>query len=69
VVLCYEYLTELPFLLPPILVFGVKSGAPPLYWLYAGLGFLALPLVPLTLASLLSIVVMRFTASAGVGIC
>lgn len=62
VVLCYEYLTELPFLLPPILVFGIKSGAPPLYWLYAVIGFLALPLVPLTLASLLSIVVMRFTS-------
>ncbi|MDD4588720.1 MAG: hypothetical protein PHC60_10155 [Heliobacteriaceae bacterium] len=61
VVLCFEYLTELPFLLPPILVFGVKSHATAVYWIYALIGYLILPLVPLALASLLAVLVMRFT--------
>ncbi|NPV93047.1 MAG: hypothetical protein HPY50_19955 [Firmicutes bacterium] len=59
VVLCFEYLTALPFLLPPLLIFGIKSGAPVLYWLYSLLGFLLAPVAPLALASLLTMVVMR----------
>jgi ABC-2 type transport system permease protein len=61
VVLLYEYLVVLPLLLPPLLIFGVKSGAPFSYWIYAGIGFLLVPLVPLALASLLTVLVMRFT--------
>jgi len=61
VILVYEYLTELPFLIPPIIIYGVKSGAPIFYWIYAGIGFLLVPLVPLALATFLATVVMRFT--------
>lgn len=61
VVLFYEYLTALPFLAPPLVIYGVKSGAPFMYWIYAGLGFLLVPLVPLALALFLSVLVMRFT--------
>jgi len=60
VVLCYEYLTELPFLLPPIIIFGIKSGASPIYWIYALAGFLFIPLLPLGLATLPTVVIMRF---------
>ena len=60
-VLFYEYLTELPLLAPPLLVFGLKSNASILYWIYALLGYLLVPLVPLALASVMALVVMRFT--------
>ncbi len=60
VVLCYEYLTELPFLLPPIIIYGLKSGASPLYWLYALLGFFLIPLLPLGVATIPSVILMRF---------
>lgn len=58
--LCYEWLTELPFLLPPIMVYGIKAGVSPLYWLWAFLGFLFVPVLPLSLATIPTIVVMRF---------
>ncbi|MEN6348608.1 MAG: hypothetical protein ABFD08_04305 [Syntrophomonas sp.] len=60
VVIIYEYLSELPFLLPPLIIYGVKSGAPVLYWLYAAIGFLLVPLLPLGLATIPTVVVMRF---------
>jgi ABC-2 type transport system permease protein len=60
VVLCYEYFTELPFLLPPLIIFGLKSGASPLYWLYSLLGFLLIPLLPLGLATIPTVILMRF---------
>ncbi|MGE5397441.1 MAG: putative ABC transporter permease subunit [Chitinophagales bacterium] len=60
IVLCYEYLTELPFLLPPILIYGIKSGASVFYWVFALLGFLLTPLVPLSLATIPTVIAMRF---------
>jgi len=60
VVLCYEYFTELPFLLPPLIIFGIKSGASPLYWIYSLLGFLLIPLLPLGLATIPTVILMRF---------
>jgi len=60
VVLCYEYLTELPFLLPPLIVFGIKSGASPIYWIYVLFGFLLAPLLPLGLATVPTVILMRF---------
>ncbi|MDD2621202.1 MAG: hypothetical protein PHC92_11115, partial [Syntrophomonadaceae bacterium] len=60
VVLFYEYLSALPFLLPPLLVYGVKSGASVIYWIYAVIGFLLVPLLPLALATLPTVIVMRF---------
>lgn len=61
VILVYEYLSALPFLIPPLVIYGVKSSAPFLFWIYAGLGYLLVPLAPLALALFLSVIVMRFT--------
>ena len=60
VVLCYEYLTELPFLLPPLIIFGIKSGASPLYWIYSLFGFILIPFLPLGLATIPTVILMRF---------
>lgn len=60
VVLVNEYLGALPFLLPPLLVYGIKSGASVLYWLYALLGFILVPLLPLGLATIPTVIIMRF---------
>lgn len=60
VVIAYEYLTELPFLLPPLIIFGIKSGASLVFWMYALIGFLLVPLLPLGLATLPTVIVMRF---------
>lgn len=60
VVIAYEYLTQLPFLLPPLLIFGIKSGASLTYWLYALISFLLIPLLPLSLATIPTVIIMRF---------
>jgi ABC-2 type transport system permease protein len=60
VAIVYEYLTEFVFLLPPILVYGIKSQAPVLFWLYALIGFLFVPLLPLGLAAIATVIIMRF---------
>ncbi len=59
-VLCYEYLTELLFLLPPFLIYGIKSGAGVFYWLTAAVGFILMPLLPLSLAAIPTVIAMRF---------
>lgn len=63
-VLIYEYLTQLVVLVPLLGVFGAKEGSGPLYYLYAVLIFLVLPVVPLVLASLLAMAVMSFAGIA-----
>lgn len=60
VLLCYEYLTELPFLLPPLLIYGIKSGASLTYWVFALAGLIVTPLLPLSLATIPTVIVMRF---------
>lgn len=64
VVLCYEYLTELFFLAPILLGFGIAAGAGIQYYLYGILIFISLPVLPLVYASILSILAMRFTGIA-----
>lgn len=64
VVLIYEYLTELLFLLPIMITYGVMSGSGILYYLYALIIFLLLPVVPLVIASFISMIIMRFTPFA-----
>lgn len=61
VALIYEYLTELILLGPLLVVYGVKSDAGALFWLYAIILFLVLPIVPLVIASLLVMLFMRYT--------
>lgn len=64
VVVIYEYLTELVFLLPIMITFGVMSRVGIVYYLYALVIFLALPVVPLVIAAFISMIVMRFTPFA-----
>ncbi|GAA3399734.1 hypothetical protein ACFFNY_18045 [Paenibacillus hodogayensis] len=59
-VLGYEYLTLLLLLVPLLGVYGYKDGVGVLYWVYAVLIFLALPIVPLILASIIAMAVMSF---------
>lgn len=64
VVLCYEYLTELVFLLPIIITYGIISHSGVGYYAYGAIVFLATPIVPLVVASLISMIIMRFTPFA-----
>jgi ABC-2 type transport system permease protein len=61
VVLVYEYLTELIFFLPTIITYGVKSNAGALFYIYAVTIFMLLPIVPLVIASVINMIIMRFT--------
>ena len=61
IVLIYEYLTELIVLLPFIIIYGIKSGGGIAYCIYSILIYLAIPVIPIVLDSLLAIVIMRFT--------
>lgn len=59
-VLCYEYLSALPFLLPPLIIYGIKSEISLLYWAYTAIVFFLTPLVPLGLATIPTVILMRF---------
>lgn len=60
-VLIYQYLTEVLFLVPFLGVYGYKSSAGVGYWIIAIMIFLILPVIPLVLASLFNMIIMRFT--------
>ncbi|MCM8709464.1 transporter [Clostridium sp. SYSU_GA19001] len=60
VVLIYEYFTELVFLLPVMITYGVMSSAGFIYYLYGAIVFFALPVIPLVVASFISMIIMRF---------
>lgn len=57
----YEYITEIFFFLPILIEFGIKSSAGPLYYVYGIVIFASLPLIPIIIAALISMVIMRFT--------
>lgn len=61
VTLLYEYLTEFLFLAPVLIGYGIAGRLGVLYYLYGIAVFLTLPVVPLVYASILSMVIMRFT--------
>lgn len=61
VALFYEYLNALMFLAPMLIGFGTAAGAGFMYYLYSLLVFLILPVFPLVYASIIAMVVMRFT--------
>jgi ABC-2 type transport system permease protein len=64
VVLVYEYLTELLFMLPMCVTYGVLSRSGIVFYLYLLIVFLTLPIVPLVIASFISMIIMRFTPFA-----
>jgi ABC-2 type transport system permease protein len=61
VVLIYEYVTELIFFMPTLMAYGIKSSAGMLYYAYGVVIFLLLPIVPLVIASIINMIIMRFT--------
>lgn len=60
-VLFYNYLTITPFYLPALWVYGVNSGAGPLYWIGGAVIFLLLPVIPMVIASVFILPLMGLT--------
>jgi len=60
----YEYIYLVIMLAPALIVYGIRSSAGMLYYLYAVLILIFLPLIPLSFASVLVMLVMRFTPFA-----
>ncbi|HEY5561650.1 MAG TPA: hypothetical protein VIK72_07830 [Clostridiaceae bacterium] len=61
ITLIYEYITCIILALPVILIYGIKSGGGVIYYLYSIIIFLTLPILPLVIATLIMIIIMRFT--------
>ncbi len=59
VVLVNEYLTIAPIILPLLVVYGVKKRAGLGYWLVLPLAYLLLPVIPLTVAGIAVVGMMR----------
>lgn len=64
VTVIYEYLTEIVILLPLFIVYAIKSGASLMYYIYALVVFVFVPVVPLAIASIMVMIIMRFTGLA-----
>lgn len=60
-VIIYEYFTEVVFFLPVLVAYGIKSNGGFLYYLYALIIFLTLPVIPLVISSAINMIIMRFT--------
>ncbi|WP_026477400.1 putative ABC transporter permease subunit [Alkaliphilus transvaalensis] len=61
VVTFYEYIITAFFYLPILFVYGIKSSAGLLYYIYGMVVFFLIPILPLAAASILVMVIMRFT--------
>jgi ABC-2 type transport system permease protein len=60
VIVINEYLTVAAIVLPIVVTLGVVARVGPGYWVNAVLVYLALPIIPLAVVSLLVVVLMRF---------
>jgi ABC-2 type transport system permease protein len=60
VIVVNEYLTVAAVVLPIVVTFGVVARGGPGYWVNAALVYLALPVIPLAIVSLLVVAMMRF---------
>ena len=60
----WEYLYLAVLVLPPLVVFGIRSQAGVSFYLFLAGVFVLLPVVPLCLASILVLLIMRFTPLA-----
>ena len=60
VIMVNEYLTAMPILLPPLIIYGAGTGQGLFYWLKSLVLMLAVPALPLTAAALIIMVLMRF---------
>ncbi|WBW97073.1 putative ABC transporter permease subunit [Oceanirhabdus sp. W0125-5] len=61
VVLLYEYLTTAIFYGPIVITYGIKSSAGVVFYIYALIIFLLLPIIPLIIATIIDMIIMRFT--------
>lgn len=61
VMLLYQYLIECFILLPVLIGFGIRNGLTLYYIFYSLISFTTLPIIPLSAASIVVMVVMRFT--------
>lgn len=57
----YEYIVESFMLLPILVAFGIKSGANVLYYVYSAVLFFFVPVIALSMAGIIVMIVMRFT--------
>lgn len=64
IVLLYEYFTMLIFYLPMVIGFGIAAGMGLGFYLLSVVVFLLLPLLPLSLASIIIVVIMSFAKRA-----
>ena len=60
----YEYIGALLITGPLYITYGIRSGAGPAFYVIATLVYLLLPVIPLAIASILVMAVMRFTPFA-----
>ncbi|MGE5627731.1 MAG: putative ABC transporter permease subunit [Solirubrobacterales bacterium] len=60
-VLVYEYITEGVVLIPVFLIYGFRNQEFILFYLFSMVIFLLLPVIPLTAASIMDMIIMRFT--------
>lgn len=58
----YEYIMEAFILVPILIGFGIKSGAGVMYVVYSAALFLMTPIIALAMASVIVMIVMRFTS-------
>jgi len=61
VVTIYEYFTTAIIYLPMLIAYGVVMKSGPIYYLYGIIVFLLMPITPLAAASVLVMLIMRFT--------
>ena len=60
-IVIYEYITEIIFLLPILLKYGMKMNAGFGYYIYGAIIFLINPIVPTIICTILIMVIMRFS--------
>lgn len=60
VIMINEYLTSMPVLIPPVIIYGIGMGEGALYWIKAVLILLTAPVIPLALAAVVIVIMMRF---------
>ncbi|WP_164917253.1 hypothetical protein [Clostridium sp. JN-9] len=60
VTIVYEYSIVAVILLPFTIIYGIGSGSGLIYWIYSIIGMMLIPVIPITIALLLSIIIMPF---------
>ncbi len=64
-IMIHEYLISLPIVLPFILNYGIKGKEGLIYWVYSLAILIFIPVIPLSIASIIVMVFMKFTNIKG----